>query len=44
MVFEVEIVLSEDQAAPEPDDIHDWVLNGMKLTVGEPSLLVVNQS
>jgi hypothetical protein len=42
MVFEVEIQLDDDATAPEPDDIHDWILNGMKATVGEPVLIVVN--
>lgn len=44
MVFEVEIELADGQEAPGTDDIHDWILNGMKLTVGEPPLLVVNPS
>lgn len=42
MEFEIEIQLTEDQAAPDTKDIHDWVLNGMKATVGEPVLIVVN--
>jgi len=46
MDFEVHMQFDLDDvegiATPEPDDIHDWILNGCKALGIEPVLLVVN--